>query len=150
MENFASGHLQIKRVVVLYIHKPNQLIQLGDYKMTKMEIVNQMLHTDFTSISDRLNKLMEEGRITTGARYYVYDPYHIYSYTQLNDILSKACKSSNYTRYIKRIDSITFSVMWESFQDDLNRILSFIEEQENLPFEQSQKQVLIQSGELNN
>lgn len=37
--------------------------------MTKMEIVDQMLNTELGSISDRLDKLMKEGRITGGARY---------------------------------------------------------------------------------
>lgn len=118
--------------------------------MTKMEIVQEMLAIDFSSISDRLDKLMEEGRITSGARYYVYNPYQIYSLTWLQELLDKAGKSKNYIRCIKRTDSITFSIIWKSFQEDLNKIISFVEEQENLPFEQTQKQILIQNGELEN
>lgn len=116
--------------------------------MTKMEIIDYILEYDFGSLSDRLDKLMKEDRITGGARFYVYDPYSIYSLNQIHDLLGKAANSKNYFRYIKRVDSIQFNVWLKMFNEDVARIVSFLEEQEALPFEQSQKQVLIQKGEL--
>lgn len=116
--------------------------------MTKMEIIDYILRYDFDSIQVRLDKLMEENRITGGARFYVYNPYQIYSFNQVQELLYKASKSKNYFRYIKRVDSIQFNVWLRMFNEDVAKIVNFLEEQEAPPFEQSQKQVLIQKGEL--
>lgn len=46
------------------------------------------------------------------------------------------------------MNTITFNIWLEDFKKDLQKTEAFLAEQENLPFEQSQKQVLIQKGEL--
>lgn len=91
---------------------------------------------------------MNQDRITAGARYYIYNPYKFYSLNQIHELIGKAAASKNYTRYLKRIDSIQYSVWLQMFKEDLKKTLDFVEEQENLPFEQSQKQILIQNGEI--
>lgn len=116
--------------------------------MTKMEIYNYILHYDIRPLADRLEKLLSEDRITSGACYYVYNPYEFYSLKQVMELSTKACKSKNYFRCIKRVDSITFNVLLEGFKEDIAKTEAFLAEQESLPFEQSQKQVLIQKGEL--
>ena len=42
--------------------------------MTKLEIYDYLLHYDIRPLADRLEKLLSEDRITTGACYYVYNP----------------------------------------------------------------------------
>ena len=116
--------------------------------MTKSQIIDHILNTDFSDLDSRLDALMEQGRITGGARYYVYNPYQFYGYTRIMEILDKAAHSKNYTRYIKRIDSFTYSYCLENFQKNMAKALAFVEEQEALPFESTQKQLLIQKGEL--
>ena len=46
--------------------------------MTKLEIYDYLLHYDIRPLADRLEKLLSEDRITTGACYYVYNPYEFY------------------------------------------------------------------------
>ena len=116
--------------------------------MTKLEIYDYLLHYDIRPLADRLEKLLSEDRITTGACYYVYNPYEFYSLKQVTELFSKACGSKNYFRCIKRVNTITFNIWLEEFKKDLQKTEAFLAEQENLPFEQSQKQVLIQKGEL--
>lgn len=116
--------------------------------MTKAEIINYILTYNLDDINNRLDKLMEADRITGGARYYVHCPYENYGHKRLLEILHKAGKSKDYTRYLKRIDSFTYCYLYQDFTKGLAKTLAFIEEQENLPFEQTQKQLLIQKGEL--
>lgn len=116
--------------------------------MTKLDIINLILKADFSDLTSRLKNLMDEDRITTGAGYYVYDPFHFYSYRWVSELLEKASNSKNYFRYIKRISSIEFGIIKKGFEEDMAKTLAFIEEQENLPFEETQKQVLIRNGEL--
>ena len=116
--------------------------------MTKSEIITYILSYNLDDINTRLDRLMNEDRITGGARYYVYSPYENYGHKKLLEILDKAGKSKNYTRYLKRVDSFTYGYLYQEFTKGITRTLAFIEEQESLPFEQTQKQVLIQKGEL--
>lgn len=116
--------------------------------MTKSQIIDHILNTDLTDLSNRLDALLEQNRITSGARYYVYNPYQFYGLTQIMEILAKAGKAKDYTRYIKRIDSFSYNYYLKDFQDNMAKALAFVEEQEALPFESTQKQVLIQKGEL--
>ena len=116
--------------------------------MTKSQIIDHILSTDLTDLDSRLDALLEQNRITSGARYYVYNPYLFYGYTKIIEILGRACKAKDYIRYINRIDSFTYSYCLENFQKNMAKALAFVEEQEALPFESTQKQVLIQKGEL--
>ena len=116
--------------------------------MTKLEIYDSIFNYDIQSLADRLEKLLAEDRITAGACYYVYNPYEFYSLKQVMELSSRACESKNYFRCIKRVNTITFNIWLEDFKKDLQKTEAFLAEQEALPFEQSQKQVLIQKGEL--
>lgn len=116
--------------------------------MTKQEIIHFILNYNLDDIDSRLDKLMEGERITGGARYYVYNPYENYGLKSLMELLNKASKSKDYTRYLKRVDSFTYCYMYQDFIKGVEKTLAFIQEQENLPFEETQKQVLIQKGEL--
>ena len=116
--------------------------------MTKQEIIHFILTYNLDDINSRLDKLMEEKRITGGARYYVYNPYENYGHKSLMELLDKASKSKDYTRYLKRVDSFTYRYLYQEFTDGIEKTLAFIQEQENLPFEETQMQVLIQKGEL--
>lgn len=116
--------------------------------MTKQEIINYILTYDLDGINSRLDKLMGEERITGGARYYVYGPYENYGFKTLLEILSKANKSKNYIRYLKRIDHFTYQYLYQNFTQGVEKAMAFIQEQETLPFEKTQKQVLISKGEL--
>lgn len=109
--------------------------------MTKIEIFSYIIHFDYSSLNTRLDQLLKEERITSGARYYVYNP-HGYYWEKVSDIASKASNSKDYFRYIKRIDSTTWKIIYKGFQEDIERIKNFIEEQEKLPFEKTQKQLL--------
>lgn len=101
--------------------------------MTKLEIYDYILHYDIRSLADLLEKLLSEDRITSGACYYVYNPYEFYSLKQVMELSFKACKSKNYFRCIKRVDTITFSIWLEDFKKDIAKTEAFLEEQENLP-----------------
>ena len=118
--------------------------------MTKMEIIHYILSYDIRSLADRLERLLAEDRITSGACYYVYNPYEFYSLKEIMDLTSKAAQSKDYIRYIKRFDSIHYSVLLKMFKESISKTEAFLAEQEALPFEQSQKQVLIKKGELEN
>lgn len=116
--------------------------------MTKQEIIKYILSYDLDDIDSRLDKLMREEKITGGARYYVYGPYENYGFKTLLEILSKADKSKNYFRYLKRIDRFSYQCLYQNFTQGMEKAMAFIQEQETLPFEKTQKQVLISKGEL--
>ena len=116
--------------------------------MTKLEIYDYILHYDIRSLADRLEKLLSEDRITGGACYYVYNPYEFYHLKQVMELSAKACKSKNYFRCIKRVDHFTYLYLYQEFTNGMEKTLAFIQEQENLPFEETQMQVLIQKGDL--
>lgn len=116
--------------------------------MTKLDIVHAILTDSRTrDFGDRLWKLYEEDRITSGC-YHVYNPYEVYSLRTVSELIDKATKSKDYTRYLKRIDSIQYNVWWKMYNEEMDKIEAFLKEQEALPFEQSQKQQLIANGEL--
>lgn len=47
--------------------------------MTKLEILDFIFNYDIRSLADRLENLLAEDRITSGACYYVYNSYEFYS-----------------------------------------------------------------------
>jgi len=116
--------------------------------MTKTQIIDHILNFDLKTLDNQLQNLMDEGRITSGARYYVYNPYRIYALNTVGELIGKAAKSKNYTRYIKRIDTVQYSVWLRMFDEEVEKIQAFIREQTTVPFTQSQKQQLIANGEL--
>lgn len=116
--------------------------------MTKHQVIDYVYSFDLETLDRQLQNLMDEGRITTGARYYVYNPYRIYTLTAINELVGKATKSKDYDRYIRRIKSTQYNVWLRMFDEDVAKIQKFISEQTRLPFAQTQKQQLIANGEL--
>lgn len=112
--------------------------------MKKRECLNRYfeLTKDFSKLNNRLSKLVDEDKITTGAAYYVYNPFRFYYYERISDILTKASKSTNYTRYLKRIDKYTWNSLIIGLEKELEEAYIFVEEQEKLPIELSQKGML--------
>jgi len=121
--------------------------------MTKMQII-RTYYFDFTNTDEfkdfdqRIDVLMEQDRITTGARYYIHDFYKWYGARMLSDITSKAVQSKNYNRYIKRVSLWDYTYYMNDIIKSFEEMKAFVIEQENLPFEETQKQVLIAKGEL--
>lgn len=117
--------------------------------MTKNEMIREVLHMDLNSIYNRLAALVEENRITVGAAYYVYNPYDFYGYKKILEIFDRACKSKNYNQYLNcNVPKWNVQYYYSDLLSQMDRAKKFIEEQESLPFEQTQKQILIQKGEL--
>lgn len=116
--------------------------------MTKSQIIDYILTYDLKTLDNEVEILMNEGRITSGARYYIYNPYRIYAKDQILEVVKKAAKSKDYTRYIKRISSTQYNVWLQMFDEDIKKIQDFIAEQTRLPFSRTQKQQLIANGEL--
>lgn len=119
--------------------------------MTKKQLLDKHFEISDKAnkeLSPILDKLVEEGRITSGAAYLIHTWYQWYGYKAISEVLQKAGHSKNYTRYLKRIDLWQWKYWIKDMEDSYQKALDFITEQENLPFEQSQKQVLIAEGKL--
>ncbi len=120
--------------------------------MTKLEMVRRyfdfILGEELKSWEDRLDTLMNEGRITTGARYYVYNSHRWYGVKMMDEITSRAAKAKNYIAYINNRKKWDYEYAWEDIQKEFSKMKAFVEEQEALPYEKTQKQRLISNGEL--
>ena len=120
--------------------------------MTKLEMVRRyfdfILGEELKSWEDRLDALMNEGRITTGARYYVYNSHRWYGVKMMDDITSRASKAKNYIAYINNRKKWDYEYAWEDIQKEFAKMKAFVEEQEGLPYEKTQKQRLISNDEL--
>jgi len=103
------------------------------------------------SLEERLDTLMETKKITSGYRYGTHSIIGSYESTKMGEMFDRAAKAKNYTQYIS--DSDKYTKRWfESILDSLNKFIekvqADVEEQESLPFEESQMQLLVASGEL--
>lgn len=120
--------------------------------MTKLEMVRRyfdfILGEELKSWEDRLDALMNEGRITTGARYYVYNSHRWPGVKMMDDITSRASKAKNYIAYINNRKKWDYEYAWEDIQKEFEKMKAFVEEQEALPYEKTQKQRLISNDEL--
>ena len=120
--------------------------------MTKLEMVrryfNFILGEELKSWEDRLDALMNEGRITTGARYYVYNSHRWYGVKKMDEITSRAAKAKNYIRYINNRKKWDYEYAWRDIQKEFEKMKAFVEEQEALPYEKTQKQRLMSNDEL--
>jgi len=120
--------------------------------MTKLEMVrryfNFILGEELQSWEDRLDALMNEGRITTGARYYVYNSHRWYGVKMMDEITSRASKAKNYIAYLNNRKKWDYEYAWRDIQKEFSKMKAFVEEQEALPYEKTQKQRLISNGEL--
>lgn len=120
--------------------------------MTKLEMVRRyfdfILGEELKSWEDRLDALMKEGRITTGARYYVYNSHSWYGVKMMDEITSRAAKAKNYIGYINNRKKWDYEYAWEDIQKEFAKMKAFVEEQEALPYEKTQKQRLIELQDL--
>ena len=120
--------------------------------MTKLEMVRRyfdfILGEELQSWEDRLDALMNEGRITTGARYYVYNSHRWYGVKMMDEITSRASKAKNYIAYLNNRKKWDYEYAWRDIQKEFSKMKAFVEEQEALPYEKTQKQRLISNGEL--
>lgn len=120
--------------------------------MTKLEMVRRyfdfILGEELKSWEDRLDALMNEGRITTGARYYVYNSHRWAGVKMMDEITSRATKSKNYIGYINNRKKWDYEYAWKDIQKNYIKMKAFVEEQEALPYEKTQKQRLISNDEL--
>lgn len=122
--------------------------------MTKLEMVRRyfdfILGEELKSWEDRLDTLMNEGRITAGARYYVYNSHRWPGVKMMDDITSRASKAKNYITYLNNRKKWDYEYAWEDIQKEFSKMKAFVEEQEALPYEKTQKQRLISNDELLN
>ncbi len=120
--------------------------------MTKLEMVRRyfdfILGEELQSWEDRLDALMNEGRITTGARYYVYNSHRWPGVKMMDDITSRASKAKNYIAYLNNRKKWDYEYAWRDIQKEFEKMKAFVEVQEALPYEKTQKQRLISNDEL--
>lgn len=117
--------------------------------MTKFDMIHSFMQMDLKPINDRITALCKADRITVGAAFYVYSPYEFYSYKKLSEIITRALKAKDYTQYINcNVSKRDIQYYYNDFLAELEKAEKFVEEQEALPFEQTQKQLLVQKGEL--
>lgn len=120
--------------------------------MTKLEMVRRyfdfILGEELKSWEDRLDVLVHQGRITTGARYYVYNSHSWYGVKKMDEITSRASKAKNYIAYINNRKKWDYEYAWADIQKEFAKMKAFVEKQEVLPYEKTQKQRLISNDEL--
>jgi len=92
-------------------------------------------------LNKRLMELCKQEKVTSGCLL-AYDPHRALWYEELSNLYTRS------RRRKARLISIQSS--YDLFVQDVNRLREFVEEQEALPFEESQKQVLIREGKLQN
>jgi hypothetical protein len=117
---------------------------------TKRDCLNQYfdLMTKGDKLHARVIALMESNRITSGACFYVHNPYDWHGAKSIAKILEKAGHSKNYTAALKRISQWHWNYYLKDIEAHLAETTAFVNEQEKLPFDKTQKQILIQKGEL--
>ncbi|MFA5542869.1 MAG: hypothetical protein WDA47_03785 [Bacilli bacterium] len=109
------------------------------------EIMEEVFKQD---ILERLNSLVKADRVTSGAAYYIYSPYEWYGYKAISTILQKANSSKDILRYLKRVSKFYWNYYIQDMERQMKETMAFIQEQETIEFEKSQKQVLKAKGEL--
>lgn len=92
----------------------------------------------------KLWDLYQQDRITGGC-YYVYNTYDAYEYKESHLLFDRAYRSRTSMEDIKMWD---FTHTLKMLEKHYEKLRAFVEEQESLPFEQTQKQLLIKEGEL--
>jgi len=125
---------------------------MADKKLTKLQLIHRyhelMEEAQEKQIFDRLVELVHQDKITAGAAYYIHNPWDWYSADAIRNILLKAGEAKNYLRAIKRTSHFTYTYHITEIEKNLKAAMDFLEEQESLPFEQTQKQVLKREGKL--
>ena len=99
-------------------------------KKTKWQLKKEFFEMVDRDLIDRLFNLYENGRITYGC-YLVYSIYDNYNYRVLLE------------KPLNKITKMEMLICIEVLKKDIERARKFVEEQENLPFEETQKQQLL-------
>ncbi len=119
-------------------------------EMTKKQIMNEYIELmeAYAPYADRLRELWVQDRITYGALIN-YDAYDSYGRKNISDMISKASAAKKFSQYIN-CSTTKFDWTYNIKQLDfaVSRTISFVETQESLEFEQTQKQLLIANGEI--
>lgn len=98
--------------------------------MTKWQLKGQFFEMVDKDLIDRLFNLYENGRITYGC-YLVYSIYDNYSYRELLE------------KPLNKLTKQLMEIHINELAKHIEKVKSFVEEQENLPFEETQKQQLL-------
>lgn len=121
--------------------------------MTKIQMIDEFFTiTKSDRVKDleaRLEKLYDEKRITAGAWIYIYTESKSFGHQKMMEILDRASKAKSYLGYLDTSVTVR-DIEWNlnRYKQDLDRTEAFVTEQESLPFEQTQYQVLDAKGEL--
>lgn len=113
--------------------------------MTKKQMILEyynILDKAHKQLDPRLKKLLDEHRITAVAVYYIHNKYNWPGTKAIDGIITKAIDSKNYSSYISRVKKSEYKKHLQSMQDSFNETQAFIEKQESLPYEETQKQLL--------
>ena len=105
--------------------------------MTKRQIKDEFWKVvdESRENNNRLFKLYEEHKVTYGF-YLVHNMYDNYHYEVLSN------------KSIDELTKITMEICLSEFKNAMNELSKIVEEQENLPFEETQMQVLIKEGKI--
>lgn len=105
--------------------------------MTKRQLKNKFweLVDGYRVDNNKLLKLYEEGRITYGF-YLTHNLYDNYHYQELAN------------KPIEKLTKWTIEYCLKELEKAMNELNQVVEEQENLPFEETQMQVLIKEGKI--
>lgn len=97
-----------------------------------------------TTLNKRLLKLMNQDRITSGC-YYVHNTYDNWEYKHAMELIQKCNRSRT---SIGDVKLYSLERALEGIHKHVAELEAFVVEQESLPFEETQMQVLKRSGEL--
>ena len=102
--------------------------------MTKQQYLDRYfeLVSTFPKVYERITSLEEQGYLTYGAAFIVYNPYEIYSYKQVGEILDKATKAKSYMKYIRRVSIPAWRSLINGIEEELNTILKVASDMERL------------------
>lgn len=96
--------------------------------MTKREIIKkyfEIAERAATEINPQLIKLVEKGKISPGSLY-LHMSYEWFGYKAIDEILTKATKSKDYIKYIKRTGLWTLNYYLKDIEDNYNKALEII------------------------
>jgi hypothetical protein len=97
--------------------------------MNKKECLDRYfeLGKGYEHINDQLYKLHKQGKITAGEYYFIYNPYEWYGDKRITEILEKASKAKNYSRYLKRTSLWSWNYYIEDIEKNYKKTIDFIQ-----------------------
>lgn len=113
--------------------------------MTKKEIITeyyQIMEQASKELEPRLSKLVLEKRITWGAYFYIHNHREWYGTKMIDSILTKAAFANNFMAIVKRTSSSDWNYYLNHIKESYQIAEDFAQQQESLPFEETQKQIL--------